>query len=130
MSPAIDQQVETFQHQFKRLKDEVSKVIVGYGGSSTASYEPPATATLLEGVPTWENEACFHFSTSCTQQSSSPDLMPADITGTNVVQESTHGEKTLQFQPGPIFANIVLAEVNRPLRKRSRRCWKRWKKRR
>jgi MoxR-like ATPase len=43
-----------------------------------------------------------------------PDLMPADITGTNVVQESTSGQKFLDFQPGPIFANIVLAdEVNR-----------------
>src|SRR5262249_52471313 len=43
-----------------------------------------------------------------------PDLMPADITGTNVVQENSHGEKFVEFQPGPIFANIVLAdEVNR-----------------
>jgi MoxR-like ATPase len=43
-----------------------------------------------------------------------PDLMPADITGTNVVQENASGEKSLEFQQGPIFANIVLAdEVNR-----------------
>ena len=43
-----------------------------------------------------------------------PDLMPADITGTNVVQEDAMGEKFLEFQPGPIFSNIVLAdEVNR-----------------
>jgi MoxR-like ATPase len=40
--------------------------------------------------------------------------MPADITGTNVVQEDALGEKFLEFQPGPIFSNIVLAdEVNR-----------------
>jgi MoxR-like ATPase len=40
--------------------------------------------------------------------------MPADITGTNVVQENAMGEKFLEFQPGPIFSNIVLAdEVNR-----------------
>jgi MoxR-like ATPase len=43
-----------------------------------------------------------------------PDLMPADITGTNVVQENAMGEKFLDFQPGPIFSNILLAdEVNR-----------------
>jgi MoxR-like ATPase len=43
-----------------------------------------------------------------------PDLMPADITGTNVVQEGAMGSKSLQFQQGPIFSNIVLAdEVNR-----------------
>jgi MoxR-like ATPase len=43
-----------------------------------------------------------------------PDLMPADITGTNVVQENQEGGKVLQFQPGPIFANLLLAdEINR-----------------
>ena len=40
--------------------------------------------------------------------------MPADIVGTNVVQENEHGDKFLDFQPGPIFANIILAdEINR-----------------
>ena len=43
-----------------------------------------------------------------------PDLMPADIVGTNVVQENEQGDKFLDFQPGPIFANIILAdEINR-----------------
>src|SRR5207248_3850410 len=43
-----------------------------------------------------------------------PDLMPADIVGTNVVQENDRGDKFLDFQPGPIFANIILAdEINR-----------------
>src|SRR6185295_10519997 len=43
-----------------------------------------------------------------------PDLMPADIVGTNVVQENEAGDKFLDFQPGPIFANIILAdEINR-----------------
>ena len=43
-----------------------------------------------------------------------PDLMPADIVGTNIIQEDAHGGKFFEFQPGPIFANIVLAdEINR-----------------
>jgi MoxR-like ATPase len=44
-----------------------------------------------------------------------PDLMPADILGTNVLLESTHAQgRSFQFQPGPIFANLVLAdEINR-----------------
>src|SRR5918912_1011347 len=43
-----------------------------------------------------------------------PDLMPADITGTTILRESTEGGRTFQFQPGPLFANLVLAdEVNR-----------------
>jgi MoxR-like ATPase len=44
-----------------------------------------------------------------------PDLMPSDITGTDIIQEDTHtGKRTMVFAPGPIFANIVLAdEINR-----------------
>jgi len=43
-----------------------------------------------------------------------PDLMPADILGTNVLLEAAHGGRAFQFQPGPIFANLVLAdEINR-----------------
>ena len=43
-----------------------------------------------------------------------PDLMPGDITGTDIIQEDEHGRRKLVFTPGPIFANIVLAdEINR-----------------
>ena len=43
-----------------------------------------------------------------------PDLMPSDIIGTNLIIEDQHGTKRFQFEPGPIFANIILAdEVNR-----------------
>jgi MoxR-like ATPase len=43
-----------------------------------------------------------------------PDLMPADVTGTNVIVEGADGRKRFEFQPGPIFGNIVLAdEINR-----------------
>ena len=43
-----------------------------------------------------------------------PDLMPADVIGTSVVQENGDGRKSLGFQPGPIFANLLLAdEINR-----------------
>jgi MoxR-like ATPase len=43
-----------------------------------------------------------------------PDLMPSDITGTDIIQEDTTGKRQMVFAPGPIFANIVLAdEINR-----------------
>ena len=43
-----------------------------------------------------------------------PDLMPADVTGTNIIDREENGEGVLRFQPGPIFSNIVLAdEINR-----------------
>ena len=44
---------------------------------------------------------------------STPDLMPSDITGTYIIEE-TSGKRNFKFQPGPVFANIILAdEVNR-----------------
>jgi len=121
MSTAIDQQVETFQGQFKRVKDEVSKVIVGYGEIIDGVIMSLLSNghVLLEGVPGLGKTKLvstlsdvMHLKFSRIQFT--PDLMPADITGTNVVQEDALGEKFLEFQPGPIFANIVLAdEVNR-----------------
>jgi len=121
MSTAIDQQVETFQEQFRRIKDEVSKVIVGYGDimDGVIMCLLANGHVLLEGVPGLGKTKLvstmsdvMHLKFSRIQFT--PDLMPADITGTNVVQEDALGEKFLEFQPGPIFANIVLAdEVNR-----------------
>ena len=121
MSTAIDQQIETFQNQFKRIRNEVSKVIVGYNEIIDGVIMSLLASghVLLEGVPglgktklvsTLSNVMHLKFS----RIQFTPDLMPADITGTNVVQEGSHGQKILQFQPGPIFAQIVLAdEVNR-----------------
>jgi MoxR-like ATPase len=43
-----------------------------------------------------------------------PDLMPADITGTDIMEDGTDGRRAFRFQPGPVFANLVLAdEINR-----------------
>src|SRR6266852_4401890 len=121
MSSAIDQQVVTFQEQFKRVKDEVSKVIVGYGDIIDGVIMSLLASghVLLEGVPGLGKTKLvstlsdvMHLKFSRIQFT--PDLMPADITGTNVVQENTVGEKFLDFQPGPIFSNILLAdEINR-----------------
>jgi MoxR-like ATPase len=121
MSTAIDQQVSTFQEQFKRVKQEVSKVIVGYGEIIDGVIMSLLASghVLLEGVPGLGKTKLvstlsdvMHLKFSRIQFT--PDLMPADITGTNIVQEDALGEKFLQFQPGPIFSNIVLAdEVNR-----------------
>jgi len=121
MSSAIDQQIATFQEQFKRVKQEVSKVIVGYSDIIDGVLMSLLASghVLLEGVPglgktklvsTLSDVMRLKFS----RVQFTPDLMPADITGTNVVQEDALGEKFLEFQPGPIFSNIVLAdEVNR-----------------
>jgi MoxR-like ATPase len=74
---------------------------------------------LLEGIPGLGKTSMVHTVADVLHLKFSriqftPDLMPADIVGTNVVQETAHGEKYFDFQPGPIFANIVLAdEINR-----------------
>ncbi len=121
MSSAIDQQVVTFQEQFRKVKDEVSKVIVGYGEIIDGVIMSLLASghVLLEGVPglgktklvsTLSDVMRLKFS----RIQFTPDLMPADITGTNMVHEDAMGEKFLDFQPGPIFSNILLAdEVNR-----------------
>src|SRR5438128_3544456 len=121
MSTAIDQQVATFQQQFRKVKEEVSKVIVGYGEIIDGVIMSLLASghVLLEGVPGLGKTKLvstlsdvMHLKFSRIQFT--PDLMPADITGTNMIHEDTKGEKFLDFQPGPIFSNIVLAdEVNR-----------------
>src|SRR5207245_8474086 len=74
---------------------------------------------LLEGVPGLGKTKLVQTLSDALHLRSSriqftPDLMPADIVGTNVVQENEQGDKFLDFQPGPVFANIILAdEINR-----------------
>jgi len=121
MSTAIEQQVEGFQNQFTAVKQEIAKVIVGYDDIIECAIMSLLASghVLLEGVPGLGKtklvstlSEVVHLKFSRIQFT--PDLMPADITGTNIVREGEKGEKILEFQTGPIFANIVLAdEVNR-----------------
>src|SRR5207253_6769458 len=110
MSTAIDQQVVTFQEQFKKVKDEVSKVIVGYGEIIDGVIMSPLASghVLLEGVPGLGKTKLvstlsdvMHLKFSRIQFT--PDLMPADITGTNMIHEDNMGEKFLDCHPGPII---------------------------
>ncbi|HEV2067460.1 MAG TPA: MoxR family ATPase [Thermomicrobiales bacterium] len=74
---------------------------------------------LLEGVPGLGKTMLVRtisdvLDLSFSRVQFTPDLMPADITGTNILQESDQGTRSFAFQPGPVFANIVLAdEINR-----------------
>src|SRR6185503_19842157 len=95
MSTAIDQQVEVFQERFKRVKTEVSKVIVGYEEIIDGVIMSLLANghVLLEGVPGLGKtklvstlSSVMHLKFSRIQFT--PDLMPADITGTNIVQQS------------------------------------------
>jgi MoxR-like ATPase len=74
---------------------------------------------LLEGAPGLGKTLLVRTLARCLRLAFSriqftPDLMPADVTGTNVIVEDADGRKRFEFQPGPIFGNIVLAdEINR-----------------
>ena len=105
---------------FETIKNEIGKVVVGQksvveqilvgilaGGHTLLESNPGLGKTLL--VKTIASTTGLNFSRiQCT-----PDLMPADITGTTLIEE-VEGSKVFRFEEGPIFANIVLAdEINR-----------------
>ncbi len=110
-----------FRADIDTLRTEVGKVIVGQRDiiDGTLIALIAGGHVLLEGVPglgktllvrTLAN--CLHVDFSRIQFT--PDLMPADVVGTNVFVEGTDGVRRFQFQRGPIFANIVLTdEINR-----------------
>lgn len=103
------------------LKREIGKVIVG----NDAVIESVLVAmfagghVLLEGVPGLGKTLLIRTLAQILRQSFrriqfTPDLMPADIVGTRLIQEDEAGRKQFVFQRGPLFANLVLAdEINR-----------------
>ena len=105
----------------RRLEEEIGRVIVGQrqvvrdvviallsGGHVLLEGVPGLGKTLL--VRTLGEALTLSFS----RIQFTPDLMPADIVGTNVLTEDEQGRRSLQFQQGPILANLVLAdEINR-----------------
>ncbi len=114
-------QAERFRRLFSNLKQEVGRVIVGMEEvvESTLIALLAGGHVLLEGVPglgktllvrTLAEALDLRFS----RIQFTPDLMPADITGTMVLWEKPGGEREFQFQAGPVFANVILAdEINR-----------------
>src|SRR5918996_40705 len=118
---AIKSQLDQFRADFQRLRQEVAKVIVGQDeiveGTLTALIA--GGHVLLEGVPGLGKTLlvrtladALHLKFQRIQFT--PDLMPADLIGTNIVLETPEGRKQFEFQRGPIFGNILLAdEINR-----------------
>src|SRR4051794_2516231 len=112
---------EQFRTRFAALEAEIGKVIVGQPdvvrGVLTALFV--GGHVLLEGVPGLGKTLLVRtlaqaLDLSFNRIQFTPDLMPSDITGTNIITESPDGRRDFRFQPGPIFAQIVLAdEINR-----------------
>ncbi|HEV8060974.1 MAG TPA: MoxR family ATPase [Gemmataceae bacterium] len=120
-SEAIKEQLSQFRTDFTRLRQEIAKVIVGQDDivEGTLGALIAGGHVLLEGVPGLGKTLlvrtiadALHLKFARIQFT--PDLMPADLIGTNVVLQTPDGGRRFEFQRGPVFANIVLAdEINR-----------------
>jgi MoxR-like ATPase len=114
--------IEHLQHTVQSIEREVAKVIVGQAEvvrGVVISLLVARGHCLLEGVPGLGKTLLVRVLSEVLDLQFSrvqftPDLMPADILGTNIIAEDAAGEKFFRFEPGPIFANLVLAdEINR-----------------
>ncbi len=121
MSEQVEQKHEEFRQTFLKIQEEISKRIVGQkeiiegvliclmtGGHALLEGVPGLGKTLL--ISTLQEVLDLKFQ----RIQFTPDLMPADIVGTTIVAEDEDRRKFFEFQPGPVFANLVLAdEINR-----------------
>jgi len=124
MSPAgqdLEARAGWFREQFAGVRGQIARVIVGHDAvvDQTLICLFADGHVLLEGVPGIGKTLLVRSLAQSVRLKFSriqftPDLMPADITGTNILVEQPGGGREFRFQPGPIFAHIVLAdEINR-----------------
>lgn len=116
-----EQQIQSFRDLYAAMRAEIGKVIVGNDEivDGTLIAMLAGGHVLLEGVPGLGKtllvrtlSQVLHLTFNRIQFT--PDLMPADILGTNIVMEVPGGGREFRFQKGPIFAHLLLAdEINR-----------------
>jgi MoxR-like ATPase len=120
-STTMQQRAEEFRRAYGKVQREIGKVIVGHSdivhGILTCLFV--GGHALLEGVPGLGKTLLVRtlsqvLDLTFNRIQFTPDLMPSDIIGTNIISEVSEGKRVFSFQPGPIFAQIVLAdEINR-----------------
>lgn len=120
-SSVVHKAVDAFRVSIDKLRNEVGKVIVGnkevVDGAITCMLA--GGHALLEGVPglgktMFVRTLARALSLDFSRIQFTPDLMPADILGTTIIEEDENRAKIFSFRKGPIFGNIILAdEVNR-----------------
>ncbi len=122
MTPAAaSSAIQDFQQIFAALRAEIARVVIGH----EQAIETILTAffagghVLIEGVPGIGKTLIVRslaeaLNLSFNRVQFTVDLMPADITGTRIINETANGRRELVFVPGPIFAHLLLAdEINR-----------------
>ncbi len=116
-----EKDIEFFSTNSKKILEEIGKDVVGQKDvvEQTVIAMIAGGNVLLEGVPGVGKTRLVRsigktFSLPFSRIQFTPDLMPADVTGTNVIEKNENGQNVLTFQKGPIFSNIILAdEINR-----------------
>jgi MoxR-like ATPase len=118
---SMQQRAEAFRQAYHRVQAEIGKVIVGHTdivhGVLTCLFV--GGHALLEGVPGLGKTLLVRtlsevLDLTFNRIQFTPDLMPSDIIGTNIIGETLEGKRHFSYQQGPIFAQIVLAdEINR-----------------
>jgi MoxR-like ATPase len=118
---SMQQQAEQFRQRYSSVKEQIGRVIVGHDdivhGVLTSMFI--GGHCLLEGVPGLGKTLLVRTLAEClslhfNRIQFTPDLMPSDILGTNIITENEAGRRVFQFQKGPIFTQICLAdEINR-----------------
>lgn len=116
-----EEQIASFRQTYASLRSEIGKTIVGHEAivDGTLIALLAGGHVLLEGVPGLGKTLLVRtlsevLDLAFNRIQFTPDLMPADILGTNIVMETPGGRREFQFQKGPIFAHLILAdEINR-----------------
>ena len=117
----IQAQADEFRQAFKNIKDEVHKVVVGHDDIVEGVLGVVFTGShcLLEGVPGLGKTLLVRTLSQVLDLDFSriqftPDLMPADITGSEVMEETEDGKRSFRFIQGPVFCQLLMAdEINR-----------------
>ncbi len=113
--------LEEAKKTFDFIFSELNKVIVGQNEvlKEVCCALLADSHALLEGYPGLAKTLAIKtlsqlMDLKFSRVQNTPDLMPSDITGTYIIEETSAGKRNFKFQPGPIFANVVLAdEINR-----------------